>query len=424
MGLFGSSNKVSYKKVKEEGCLVTLSIEVPFAKVEEQTHNQLLRIQARAKLPGFRPGKAPIAMVSQHYMGHAREEAFETLAREHVPGALKELALSPVAPPTISDIDFKPSEPLQFKVNVEIPPRFTARDYTKIPVVRRRHAPTDSELERRLEELREGNARLEKTAADRVGKTHYAVIDFSASREGKPLSGAKGEAELVDMSSDQTIAGLAEGLLGMERGQSKSFPVQIGGQPALMEAKVLEIKEKILPPLDAEFAKDMGFPGVAEFKDKLREVMEKEGVTRGEREVSRQLEEALLKANRFPVPPSLVTARLERQLERLREKFYGAQGAWPENELQEIKGKLAPEAENEVRMSYILASIAEKEKLEAKEEEVAAEKKKSLEAARTAEEKEDIERLFADRRDAVSGMLRERKTLDFIREKAVITDEK
>lgn len=424
MGLFGSSNKVNFKKLKEEGCLITLSIEVPFAKVEEQTHNQLLRIQARAKLPGFRPGKAPIAMVSQHYMGHAREEAFETLARQHVPEALKELSLNPVSPPTISDIAYKPSEPLQFKVNVEVPPRVSARDYVKIAVVRRRHAPSEQELERRLEELREGGARLEKSAADKVGKSHYVVIDYSATRDGKPIAGVQGEAELVDMSSDQTIVGLSEGLLGAERGQSKEFSVDIGGKPARMTATVKEIKEKILPPLDAEFAKDMGFAGVTELKDKLREVMEKEGLTRSEREMSRQIEEALLKANRFSVPPSLVTARLERQLERLREKFYGAQGAWPEAELKEIKEKLAPEAENEVRLSYILASIAEKEKLEAKEEDLAAEKKKSLESARTAEEKNDIERLFTDRSDAISGMLRERKTLDFIRGKAVISDEK
>src|SRR5262245_49588812 len=102
MGLFDSfdkSDKAKFKKVKEEGCVVTFSVEVPAAQVSDETHNMLLRFQQRAKIPGFRPGKAPLDLVKKQFTGHAREEVIDSLIRRNVPEALRELKLQPVATP-------------------------------------------------------------------------------------------------------------------------------------------------------------------------------------------------------------------------------------------------------------------------------------------------------------------------------------
>lgn len=426
MGLFSTekSDKPKFKKVKEEGCIVTLAIEIPRALADDETQNRLVRIQQRAKLPGFRPGKAPLEMVKKQFVGHAREEMIDTLARKFVPEALRELNINPVAAPALEDVSFEQEKPLKLQVRVEVPPQVSPKDYTKISVKRKTYPATDEAVDARLKELREANARLEKAPEEAVGANHYVVIDYQALRDGKPLPNAKGQGELVDMSSDQTVEGLVAGLTGMKREETKEIPTKLEDKPAVLQVTVKEIKSKILPELDADFAKDVGFETVDELKKKLREVIEDEGKAKTEREVSLQIEEALIKSNKIPVPPSLVEAQLEHILERVKRQLVGPRGELSEEQLQELRGKLRQRAEDEVRMSFLIPAIAEKEKLKAGDEDLKAELEKNLASVENDAKKEEIKKLFEERKEAISGMIRDRKTFAFLKEKASITEEK
>ncbi|MEK7384463.1 MAG: trigger factor family protein, partial [Elusimicrobiota bacterium] len=103
MGLFSlKSDKAKFKKLREEGCVVTLSLEVPLSEVAQHTQNALVRLQQRARLPGFRAGKAPLDVVKQHFSGHAREEALDAAIRKHVPAAIEELKLHVVETPNVT----------------------------------------------------------------------------------------------------------------------------------------------------------------------------------------------------------------------------------------------------------------------------------------------------------------------------------
>lgn len=421
MGLFTTaSDKVKFKKLKEEGCVVTFSVEVPAAKVADESHNVLLNIQQRARLPGFRQGKAPLDLVKKNFSGHAHEEVVERLVRRHVPEGLKELSLQPVVAPSVEDLRFENGKPLQFEVRVETAPKVTPKDYLKIAVTRKAYPATTEALEARLGELREGHARLEKAAEESVGKQHFVVVDYAGSQGGKPLPGAKGENELVDMSSEQTLEGLAEGLLGLQRGQSKDVPVKLRGREALLRVTVKEIKTKILPAANAEFAKDLGFETAEALNEKLSQVIEEEGKAKSEQEVVEQLQKALLKANAFPVPPALVEGQLEHMLKRLRRQLMG-EGRWPEKELGELKAKLRPRAEDEVRLSLLLPAIAEKEKLSVSEADVQEELDKNLAGAGDDKQREEIRGMFSKRKEEISAMIRDRKTMIFLREKAIIS---
>ena len=421
MGLFTSApDKVKFKKVKEDACVVTFSLEIPPAEVESETQNALVRLQQRARLPGFRPGKAPLELVKKNFTGHAREQVIDQLLRKHVPEGLKELALRPVATPAVDDVQWSEGKPLKVVVKVEIPPVVAPKDYTKIKLTRKSSAVTDEQLDARITELREANARLEKAAEDAVAKSHYVVIDYQALQDVKPLQGGKGENELVDMSSDQTLEGLSDGLLKMKRGEEKEVAVKIGGKPSQLKVSVKEIKTKILPSLYAEFAKDIGFETVDDLKAKLKGVMEDEAKNKVEREVTQQLEEALLKANKIPVPPSLVEAQAQHMMERFAKQMGGQN--WTEEQVNELKAKIAPRAEDEVRISYLLPAIAEKEKIAASEEDLSAELDKNLAAIESDVKKEEIRKLFAERKDAIAGIIRDRKTMEFLRQKAQITE--
>jgi trigger factor len=420
MGLFTTaSDKVKFKKLKEEGCVISFSVEVPAAKVADESHDALLRIQQRARLPGFRQGKAPLDLVKKNFAGHAHEEVVDRLIRKHVPEALKELSLQPIATPSVEDIKFESGKPLQFEVRVETAPKVTPKNYAKIAVTRKDYPATQSAVDARLQELREGHARLDKAPEEAVGREHYVVIDYAGSQGGKPLPGAKGENELVDMSSEQTIEGLAAGLVGLKRGQSKDVPVKFGGKEAFLQVTIQEIKTKILPAVDAEFAKDLGFETVEALRAKLVEVIEQEGKAKSEREIAEQLESALLKANPFPVPPALVEAQLEHMLKRLSRQVMGGR-PWPEKELGDLKTKLRPRAEDEVRVSLLLPAIAEKENLAATDAELQVELEKNMAAAQDDKQKEDVRRMFSERKEEISGMIRDRKAMAFLREKAII----
>jgi trigger factor len=421
MGIFTSekTDKAKYKKLKEADCVVSFSVEVPQNLVEQETQNLLVRIQQRAKIPGFRPGKAPLELVKKNFTGHAQEQVLDSLIRKYTPEAMKELNIRPVAVPAVEDVSFEPGKPVKFTVRAETAPTVTPKDYTKIAVKRVNYAADDKALDARMNELREANARLEKAAEEQAGKTHYVVIDYQAYQDDKPMAKAKGENELVDMSSDQTVEGLVEGLQGMKIGETKDVKVKLGDKPSVLKVTVKEIKTKVLPAVDAEFAKDMGFESLDQLKAKLKEVIEDEGKAKTEREVQQQIEEALMKANKFAVPPALAQNQLEHMINRLRQQM-GAQLG--EEQLKELQAKLLPRAEDEVRMGYLLPAIADKEKLTVTEEELKAELDKNLASIESEDKKNEVRKMFEERKEAITSMIRDRKTMQFIRDAAKISD--
>jgi len=423
MGLFtaAKSDKAKFKKVKEEGCVVTLSVEVPAQEVADQTQTSLVRLQSRARIPGFRAGKAPLDVVKQHFTGHAREEAVDALIRKHVPAALEELKLRVVETPSVTDVKWKDGEPLVLEVAVEVAPTATAKDYAKIAVARKPQAADAQALDKRLEDLRESHARLEAAQDEAVGDRHFAVIDYAASQGGKPMAGAKGAGELVDMSAEQSVEGLTAGLKGMKRGESKTVKVKLGGKDADLAVTLVEIKTKVLPAADAEFAKDLGFETLDELKGKLKEVLDRETKSASEADATRQIEAALVKANQFPLPPSMVERQLEGMLERMKRQLSGA-GDISEKVFADLRAKMQPRAEEEVRLAFVLNAIAEKEKIEATDADLNAELEAGLKDAESEDKKKELRDVYAKRKDQISHMIRERKVMSFLKEKAVYKD--
>jgi trigger factor len=423
MGLFAStkSDKPKFKKLKEEGCVATVSVEIAPQEVEGETQNALVRLQGRARIPGFRSGKAPIDVVKRHFLGRAREEALDALIRKHVPAVLEELKLRVVETPAVEDVAWKDGEPLGLKVRVEVAPTPTAKDYLKIAVTRKAQAADAAALDKRLQDLRESHARLEAASDEAVGDAHFAVIDYAASSGGKPMPDAKGTSELVDMSAEQTVAGLIAGLKGMKRGESKTIKVKLGGKDADLAVTLTEIKTKVLPALDAEFAKDLGFETLDELRAKLKEVLDREAKAESDGDAVRQIEEALVKANPFPLPPSMVERQLEGMMERMKRQLAGA-GNVSDKVLADLRAKLQPRAEDEVRLAFVLSGIAEKEKRDATDAEVAAELEAGLKDADTEDKKKELRVLFDKRKDQIKHMIRERKTMTLLRDKAVYKD--
>jgi trigger factor len=222
------------------------------------------------------------------------------------------------------------------------------------------------------------------------------------------------------MSSDQTVDGLAAGLLGAKRGEPREFDVKLDGKPARCKATVHEIKRKVLPSIDDDFAKDLGVGSLGELRTELRKIIQNEHEEKSRREVALQIEKALLKTNAFPAPKSLAEHRLSDMMERIRLRLVGRERELPEKQAAEIREKLLPEAEDQVRLQFILAEIARQEKIEVTEDDVKAELERSLERTQDEEGRKGTREFFEKNADEIRAAIREAKVLKLIRDAAEV----
>jgi trigger factor len=231
------------------------------------------------------------------------------------------------------------------------------------------------------------------------------------------------------MATPQTIAGFAEGVLGAGVGETRdvkvTFPADYGhkeyaSKEAVFSVTVKEIKEKKLPALDDEFAKDLGLTSLAELQQKMRENMEKEETARADKEVEEQLFTALLEKNDFPVPPTLVQERVktitQRALNNLLRQGLVQQG--DQQALKTVEEKSRPQAERDVRLSYLIKAISAQESLEAGDADVETLKAKALEENK--DKADAVEKYFRENAASIRASLTEGKVMDFLKNNAKV----
>ena len=424
MAIWTPTQKTKTKKLKIEGCKHSYEVEVPYIRIQEAIENVYVRLQLQAKVAGFRQGKAPLEVIKKRYGGSAHQEAADQVLKQVIPEALKDLDLRPIAMPEVGGLHLHPNEPMKFELHVEVAPAFKVTGYKGINVTRKEVKIEEKDVEARLKQLQDGNARLEKATEETVGENHYVVIDYELTRDGKAVEGGKGSQELVDMSSDQTIDGLIANLKGMKRDESRNFEVKIEDKPADCAVTVKEIKSKILPAMDDDFAKDMGLDSLEKLKAELKTIIEKENKEKADREASGQIEQALIKANKFDLPSSLVDHQLNHMMQRFVERIVGPGKQLPEEQLKELSEKMRPQAEDQVRLQFVLAEIAKVEKIEVTDADFDEELKKTLEAQPDDKEKAKAREFFEKNKDDIRGAIRERKVILLIRESAKIKEEK
>jgi trigger factor len=416
------------KVLKEEDCEITFSVDIPKDEVSKETENVFQNIQSRASLPGFRTGKAPIDLVRKNFSGRANQTVVENLISRGAAQVLRERKLQTLDTPRVEKINFEPGKPLQFEMKVEKDPDIKVKDYKGIKANQKPAGVTDSDVTKTLNELLERNASLVASSADKVGKNHFAVIDFEGTIGGKSFPGGSAKDYLLDMNAPQTIAGFAEGVLGAAPNESRDvmarFPKDYArkewaDKEAVFKVTVKDIKEKKLPALDDEFAKDLGLASVTELKQKVRENLEKEATNRTDKELEEQLFQALLEKNTFAVPPSMVEHRIQNLIARTRrmlERQGIPQPSDPKTD-EALREKVRPQAEKDVRLSYILKGISEQEKLENVDTEFNDLKKKALEENK---DQAGVDKYFKEHLVSIRASLIESKVIDFLKKNAKI----
>lgn len=422
MSVDGKQN-ITTKQISKEGCTVVLEVTADAALVNECFHNATLQVQSRAQLQGFRAGKVPLDLVKKNFSGHILERALDTVIRRASLYALQETKLNAVMAPTVSKADFtslKENTPFTFEMSVDVAPEFEPKDYIGIKVAKNEKTVSKEDIKNHINAVLENNATLEAAKeGEAVNDENYVIVSYTGKKNGVEDKKYTAKSEMVDMSAPQTIAGLADNLKGMKKGETKTFETKEEETPVEITVTVEEIKNKVLPTLDDKFAKDMGFENLEKLEEHVKNALEHEAKHRAEKEVINQIEDALVKANNFDLPKALVDYHTNLSVENFIQRMFGGKTAnIPEENRKTFVQKMRPSVEKDLRIGYIIHAIANKENIAATDADLKEEMDNALK--NSPKEAEQIKRFFETRKEDILATIKERKVFTFLKEKANI----
>ena len=419
------------------GSRVKVEVEVAAADVERAVNRAARALAREMRMPGFRKGKAPPSLVIQR-LGFAAvlEEAIREALPEWYEQALLATGIAPVGDPSVEVVSTPEAEaePLAFEFEIGVRPKAELGEYRGLEVGRAEPEAPEEIVEREIERIRGGFAKLEPVERA-AAEGDALLIDFEGLVDGQAFEGGTASDYLLELGGNQLIEGFEEQLAGASAGDSRqvevSFPEdyraeQLAGKEAVFEVEVKEVREKVLPELDDDFASEASeFDTAEELRaDIARRLAEVVG-ERIEQDFRLAAVDAAAEQATVELPDELATARATERWERVERQLAG-RGMSPEAYLQ-VQGKTReetieeskPEAEAELRREAVLAAIAEAEGIEVTEEELVEALAHTAEHERTTPEKL-LKRLRENGRDAMIGEdIRIRKAIDLVASSAV-----
>jgi trigger factor len=360
-----------------------LHIQVPPEAIAREMEKALVNAAKKAKIPGFRPGKAPKDVVKRHYEMEIQSDVMNRLISDSYLEAVQQNGLSPVEMPNITNISpFEKDAPLNFTAQVEVRPKIDLGSYEGIEIKETPVTVSDEEVMETVNRLREMYANLEVVEGQALGNEHTAIIDFEGFHEGKPIAGAKAQDHMVPLGTSSLIPGFEEQIIGMQKSETREIGVtfpqdyhnkEIAGKEAKFQVTLKEIKKKVLPELNDEFAKDIGDNStLEELKTRVREDIEirkKKEQASGQRE---DLMAKLVEAHSFDVPDGMVDRELL-SMARSHAMRLARQGAdLKEFDIKAFQEKNRELAVKRVKGILLLDLIADREQISVSDDEVNA----------------------------------------------------
>jgi len=404
-----------------------IEIEVPADEVTRETESLIQKYQKTARLPGFRRGHVPASIIRQRFSEDLKSDVVEALVPRYFRREADRLGLKPVSQPRVSDLHVHDNEPLRFRASFEVMPEIKVEGYRELRAEKTEINVTDEEVEQTLNGLREQHA----TYSTIDGRTLQDGDFAQASLDGQPKDGqgkpVHMDEVLVEIGGKNTMPEFSENLRGVTAGEERTFGVtypedssdrRLAGKAFTYTVKVQSVKQKAVPELNDQFAKELGeFADLAEVRKRIREGMEAERTQIAEREAKEKLVEQLVRRNEFEVPEALIERQIDSRLDRGLRSLV-AQGLRAEDlkkmDLKRLRSDQRDHALHDVKASLLLEKIAQEEKIEVSEEEIsrevealAAQSKQTVEAVRA--------RLTEDGAlDRIRARLRNDKALDLL----------
>jgi trigger factor len=305
-----------------------LMIEIPPDVVDAEISRVASRYGKQARLPGFRPGKVPPKVIRQRFKNEIMHDVAHHLVEHAVEEALAERGVEPVDTPNIRDLKVEEGQALTFKAEFDVLPSFDPGEFSTIEVRRTPVSIEDSAVDQSMDQLRERAARFEPVEEGVVGAGHTVVLDIERQgfdKEGRAGEKSKHERVPVELGAAANPPGFDEQLLGLSSGASKSFRLrfpddysvaELAGTDVDYHVTVHDIRKRVIPPLDDEFAKDLGeFDNLDGLRARVRQDLESEAREAAERQMRTDLLKKLAERVPFTVPASLVDREIDRRIE-------------------------------------------------------------------------------------------------------------
>jgi trigger factor len=305
-----------------------LSIEVPSDVVDQAIGQAAAKLARQAKIPGFRPGKVPSTVIRQRFKPQIMQDVAEHLVSQAVGEALVEKGVEPIATPDIQDLVLEEGKPLTFKASFDVVPAFDPGDLSTITATEPSRAVADDVVNQSLERLRERQARYEAVEGGAVEAGHTVVVSLErqgTDKDGKPSEPEKHEQVNIELGAPSNPPGFDDHVIGMVPGSSKDFTItypadytipELAGGTVNYKVDLKEIKQRVVPVLDDELAKDLGdFSSLEELRTRVRQDLEHEAMHAAERQLRQDVMKQLAARVPFPVPASLVEREIDRRLE-------------------------------------------------------------------------------------------------------------
>ena len=415
-------------------CQRELEIEIPAEVVEKETQRVTREFTRLARIPGFRPGKAPAELVRRRFWDDIKSEVLHSLIPSSLQNAFREGNLNPVGNPSIAELQFEPAKPLRFKASFEVLPEFTLGEFKGLSVEAAKVEVTDQDVEQELERLRE-QAATYMPVEDRPAEDGDTVVASlvgvvtNAKEKREPL--VLDEVE-VHLGEEGTMEAFSQGLQGVRAEEERQFDApypdgypdaRLAGQTVAFTARVKAVRQKQLPTLDDEFAQQVGnYKTVQELTQKLRQDMQ-QAAARQEKELTQQrLLDELLSRHEFPLPEALVQHQIDMRLER-RVRALVAQGIDPQQvqvDWAKVRRDQREGAIRDLKLGLLLERIAKVENLQSTEEEVASEIERLAQSSNQTPEAVRARLTKEQGLDRIESAIRSEKVIEFLHSQARI----
>ena len=413
----------------EATCRRELDLEIPAEEVSKATEKVAKDFAKIARVPGFRPGKAPISLIKRRFADDIKGEVLQTLVPEHVEKAVAEQKLTPVSQPQVDKLEYNEGQPLKFRASFEVLPEFSLGNYKDLEIEMPEMTITDESVANALAEMQQRAAAFAPVEGRAVQNDDFVQVKLLGTPEGggEPL---QAESVLCHVGAEETMAPFNENLLGANAGDHKNFDVEypadypdpkLAGKKFHYSVDVLGLKTKKLPEINDEFAKDVSdATSLDELKTKIREGLEHE---RDHRQKDLQREKVLaelVKLHDFPVPESLVEHQMDVRLERV-VRSLAQQGVDPRAvnvDWVSLRKRQEERARDDVKAELVVDRIATEEKIEVTDEELEHELEHL--ASHSGESAEVIRARLTKQGalDRMKAKLRSDKTVDWLAQNA------
>ena len=413
-----------------------VSIEIPAERVDAEIEKAYTGIQKKAKLQGFRPGKAPMQLIKRTYSDAMRDEVMRRFYEQTLFKALDEHKIEPIDSPTIESDILEQGSPFKYSALVEIMPEILLNDYSGFEVTKEKFVLNPGNIDGEIKRMQENMAQLiPLDEGALVENGHIVSLDYNFSVDGFPEEDSSAQEAELEVGMHKMPSDFEEQLIGMKCGEEKEIRIilpedyrtkEAAGKEGVFTVIIKDIKRKELPELDDEFARQFGeYETMDQLRAKMAEYLEKQETERIENDLKERVIQALIKKNPLDVPQSMVKRQLDHMLENLKNRMKSQHMSMKMMGLDDdgFRLRFRDSAEDKVKGGLLLMSLVEKENISVNDDDLA--ERYELIAGGNPDMLGRIKEYYSSdkaNRNSLISEIKEDKAIRFLLDNAVITE--